>query len=216
MLVLAEHSHHQWSALVPTQVIAAGRADVKAALSTHLSDDEDRIVVISADQHPDAFLGLVLARLMAMERLDVPVAYVAPIRTTATRVLGIPHGSEAAAAATDPATPVRSVPLVRDDTGQVLVGEGNHIFVGAGVTTADDTCVYDGQSGDAVITVEPTVVAPGLRTRRARWFGGSWTPARAVQSGGEQITVVRNGIRDGRKVRRATFYRHQTDWQVVG
>lgn len=215
MLVLAERSHPGWSGLTPTQVVGADRGAVKQALADDLSDTEDVLAVVTADKNPDAFLALVLARLMATERLDVAVAYVSPIRTAGTKILGLPHGARAAAIATNPDARIQSLPLVRDDTGQVLVGEGDHVFTGAGVTTADDTTIYDGLSGDAVISVEPTMSEPGLRARRARWFGGGWTPARAVQSGGESITVVRNGIRDGRSVTRSTFYRHHTDWRLL-
>ncbi|WP_018177903.1 hypothetical protein [Jongsikchunia kroppenstedtii] len=216
MLVLAEQSDHQWPELAPEQIVASDRGSVKEAIATHLAEDCNRLVVVASDSNPDAFLALVLGRLMATERLDVPVAFVSPIRTAGTRILGIPHGKRAGAIAADAAAPARSLPLVRDDTGQVLIGEGDHVFVGPGVTTADDATIYDGMTGDAVITVEPTTSEPGLRTRRARWFGGGWTAARAVQSGGESITVVRNGIRDGRSVARATFYRHHIDWKLIG
>lgn len=150
-----------------------------------------------------ADLAAVLTRLMRIDRLDVEVAHVGGL-LSAVR----------AGAAT-----ARRVPLIRDDTGTVLVTaalwlppEGSSTIHGEAV--ADDAVLFDGSA--AGIRIEPTAAMPGLRAavlgrRPRRWYG-----ARAVQLGTTGARVVRDGVPGRREVRRSTFYRHTTGWLRVG
>ena len=92
-----------------------GRADVDPLLAGPVR----RLVVAGTD----ADLAAVLVRLLRRDRLDVELAYVpADRRSAAARLWGLPHGPAAVELArTGVAQPA---PLVRDDSGGVLVGRG--------------------------------------------------------------------------------------------
>lgn len=158
-----------------------------------------RVAVVGSD----ADLAAVLTRLMRVDRLDVEVAHVRGFRSA------LRAGTAAA----------RRVPLIRDDTGTVLVGaalwlppEGSAEISGEAV--ADDTVLFDGTARG--IRIEPTAAMPGIR---AAVLGGRprmWHVARAVQLGTTGARVVRDGVPGRREVRRSTFYRHTTGWLRVG
>ena len=173
-----------------------------------------RVAVVGSD----ADLAAVLTRLMRVDRLDVEVAHVRGFR-------GARRAGTAAA---------RRVPLIRDDTGTVLVGaalwlppEGSTAISGEAV--ADDAVLFDGTANG--VRIEPTAAMPGLRATvlgatvlgatalGAAVLGGrprKWHTARAVQLGTTGARVVRDGVPGRREVRRSTFYRHTTGWLRVG
>jgi hypothetical protein len=92
-----------------------GRADIDPLLAGPLR----RIVVAGSD----ADLAAVLVRLLRRDRLDVELAYVPSDRRSAAAGLwGLPHGAAAVELACEGVA--RPAPLVRDDTGGVLVGRG--------------------------------------------------------------------------------------------
>jgi hypothetical protein len=152
-----------------------------------------------------ADLAAVLTRLLRNERLDIEVAHLDGRWGAARRAR---RGA------------VRRVPLVRDETGQVIVGaaywlppHGAPELHGEGVV--DDTVLFDGNV--RVVRIEPTSSLPGLRARvqaghgrRARWVTG-----RAAQLGSTGAHVVRDGVATQREVRRSTFYRHTEGWLRV-
>jgi hypothetical protein len=108
------------------------------------------------------------------------------------------------------------VPLIRDDTGSVIVGSAlwqptGHEPLLHGEAVVDDAVLFDGDV--AKVRVEPTAALPGLRARvsgQRRWLAG-----RAAQLGCLGATVVRDGVAVPRPVRRSTIYRHTQGWLAV-
>ena len=155
-----------------------------------------RVIVVGS--HAD--LAAVLTRLLRTERLDVEVAHVTGWRTA--------RYAQTAAA--------QRVPLIRDETGQVLVGSALWLppasadrIHGEGIV--DDTVLFDGEA--AAVRIEPTLTQPGLRARLGR---GRWVSGRAAQLGTTAARVVRDGVAAPKEVRRSTFYRHTEGWLRVG
>jgi len=154
-----------------------------------------RVVVVGSN----ADLAAVLTRLLRADRLDVEVGLVRrPWKARRART------GEA-----------RRVPLIRDETGAVIVGyaewTGNPLH---GEAVVDDTVLFDGEV--AGVRIEPTRSMPGLR---ASVLGGGprrWVTGRAAQLGTDAASVVRDGIPAPRPVRRSTFYRHTEGWLQVG
>jgi hypothetical protein len=190
-------------------------ADIDASL------DARRVVVLGAD----ADLAAVLSRLLRADRLDVEVAYPRRRRSAATRAYGIATGLGAARRAVT-GSPAR-VPLVRDETGRVLVGAA--LWVGEaelergakpaqlhGEAVADDTVLFDGFV--AAVRIEPTRTLPGVRASvlTGRMRPRRWVSGRAVQLGSTGAFVVRDGEPSTRPVRRSTFYRNTQGWLLVG
>jgi hypothetical protein len=179
--------------------------DIDAAIAS-----ARRLVVLGAD----ADLASVLTRLLRAELLDVEVAYVPRRRTPATRAYRLPAGRRAARRAVRGSA--QRLPLIRDETGSVIVGsavwrpaDGERLLHGEAVV--DDAVLFDGDVGE--VTVEPTAALPGLRARVSgtrRWLTG-----RAAQLGGPGISVIRVGVAAPRPVRRSTLYRNTEGWLAV-
>nr|WP_221247058.1 hypothetical protein [Gordonia humi] len=183
--------------------------------------DLTRVIVAppTADEsgvQPDVFLSEIVAAIMKQDRLDVEIAYVAPHETPATKVYNLKHGANAMALAESGVA--QSLPLIRDDAATVLVGRARHLGAeGAklhGETYVDSERLFDGEV-DAV-EIEPILSEPGVRGRVARWLPGGWKQGRAVQTGGSNLVVEREGVVTERTVKRSTFYRHHIDWKLVG
>ncbi len=160
------------------------------------TDAARRLIVVGSD----ADLATVLTRLLRAEKLDVEIGFV-PNRGTARRAR---HG-----------TP-RRVPLIRDETGQVVVGCAEWLPADAtglvhGEAVVDDTVLFDGDV--AGVRIEPTAAMPGLRARVAN--RGRWVTGRAAQLGTTGAVVVRDGVPAIRPVRRSTFYRNTEGWLLV-
>lgn len=182
----------------PTVVRVDDPAQIEAAV-----DGATRLAVVGSNTD----LAAVLTRLMRRERLDVEVAH-------------LPGGWRANPFSARRATsrPARRVPLIRDDTGTVLVGsalwlppEGTATVCGEAVV--DDVVLFDGEAGG--VRIEPTRTMPGLRARvlggpRRRWVNG-----RAAQLGTTGVQVIRDGAPGHRVAKRSTFYRHTTGWLRV-
>jgi hypothetical protein len=176
-----------------------------------------RLVVVGAD----ADLAAVLSRLLRADRLDVEVAYVPGRRTPATRVYRIPAGRRAAWRVRRGCA--RRVPLIRDETGSVIVGRASWLPARDrqpihGEAVVDDALLFDGDV--TRVCIEPTLALPGLRAsvgngpRRTRIWR-RWITGRAVQLGATGVTVVRDGVPAPRTARRSTFYRHVEGWLLV-
>ena len=157
--------------------------------------DARRVIVVGSP----ADLAAVLTRLLRNERLDVEVAHVTGWWTA--------RRARTAAA--------QRVPLIRDETGQVLVGAALWLppasadrIHGEGIV--DDTVLFDGEA--AAVRIEPTPTQPGLRARLGR---GRWVSGRAAQLGATAARVVRDGVEAPKEVRRSTFYRHTEGWLRV-
>ncbi|MCV7198215.1 peptidase M50 [Mycobacterium angelicum] len=172
-----------------------------------------RLIVVGTD----ADLAAVLTRLLRAERLDVEVGYVPRRRTPATRVYRLPAGRRAARRARR-GTAAR-VPLIRDETGTVIVGRASWRPAGDesvihGEAVVDDTVLFDGDVTG--VSIEPTAALPGLRAAlpgRRPWR--RWVSGRAVQLGTTGAAVLRDGVTAPRKVRRSTFYRNIEGWLLV-
>lgn len=176
----------------------------------------DRLIVDAQCDEPDAFLAAVLARLMVRERLDVEVAFVAPAPTRATRIHRLPVGGAARRLAETGTA--AELPLIRDDAASVLVGRARHVGADGGPLVGesylDNTRLFDGTV--AAVEIEPLGVLPGLRGRVARrGVPRRWTSGRAVQTGGPEVFVEREGILTPRAVPRSTFYPHHIPWRLV-
>lgn len=187
---------------------ADGPADIDAAIGPYR-----RLAVIGAD----ADLAAVLSRLLRAERLDIEVAYLPRRRTTATRVYRLPAGHRAARRIRRGSA--RRVPLIRDETGAVIVGRANWLPADDrrsihGEAVVDDTPLFDGDV--AGVCIEPTPAVPGLRARvHGNRFWRRWITGRAVQLGSTGVAVVRDGIPAPRTARRSTFYRNVEGWLLV-
>jgi hypothetical protein len=160
-----------------------------------------RVIVVGAD----ADVAAVLTRLLKANRLDVEVAPVRRPWTARSARAGRPH----------------RVPLIRDETGSVIVGaaywlppdEGAKTIRGEAVT--DDTLLFDGEATG--VRIEPTEAMPGLRASvlSPRMRPRQWVTGRAAQLGTDGALVVRDCVSAPRPVRRSTFYRHTEGWLQV-
>ncbi len=164
-------------------------------------DGARRLVVVGRD----ADLATVLTRLLRTERLDVEVAHLAGWR-------GARRAINAAA---------QRVPLIRDESGTVLVGSAFWLPPGEesvlhGEAVVDDAVLFDGAVTG--VRIEPTGSMPGLRAAvlSGRMRPRRWVTGRAVQLGTTGARMVRDGVNAPREVRRAAFYRHITGWLRVG
>jgi hypothetical protein len=176
-------------------VEAAGPAEIDAATAT-----ARRVIVVGADHD----LAAVLSRLLRTERLGVEVAH-------------IRRRGDARKARNRPA---QRVPLIRDETAQVLVGTAYWLpadeartIHGEGVV--DDIVLFDGDV--AGVRIEPIPTVPGLRASvlTGRLRPKRWVTGRAAQLGTTGALVVRDGVPAPRSVRRSTFYRHTEGWRRV-
>lgn len=181
-------------ASLPSHTVS-GPADIDAAV-----DGAARLVVLGTD----ADLALVLTRLMRSERLDVEVAHLRGRLGARRARTGV----------------AQRVPLIRDDTGTVLVGAGLWLPAGGarvvyGEAVVDDDVLFDGEV--AGVRIEPTQAMPGLRATAlsGRLRPRRWLTGRAVQLGSTGARVVRDGVPAPREAKRSTFYRHTTGWLRV-
>jgi hypothetical protein len=206
-------------AALPVAVLPA-RPD-RTAVDPVLAEHEPRRVLVSGT---DADLAAVLVRLLRTDRLDVEVAFLPAGRSPAAAAWSLPTGAAAVdLALTGTAT---GVPLVRDDSGGVLVGRGEIADVN-GECYCDDALVLRGGARRLVVAPGPDGIAV-----RAGWSGrapdGRARPVpplapkghgsavgRAVQVGCEPTTVVVDGVAHPRPVPRWTWYRHTSDWLLV-
>ena len=156
-----------------------------------------RLIVVGSD----ADLASVLTRLLRADRLDVEVGHATGRRAARRARRGT----------------ARRVPLIRDDTGQVIVGaaewRGEDGAPLHGEAVVDDTQLFDGDV--AGVRIEPTATRPGLRATVTGRGRSRWVAGRAAQLGTTGAVVVRDGVAATRPVRRSTFYRHTEGWLLV-
>ncbi|AGB20852.1 hypothetical protein Mycsm_00399 [Mycobacterium sp. JS623] len=160
-----------------------------------------RVIVVGSDTD----LASVLTRLLKADRLDVEVGHAR-------------RPWHARRARTGQA---RRVPLIRDETGTVIVGAAFWLPAGEdartihGEAVTDDTLLFDGDVTG--VRIEPTETMPGLRASvlTSRMRPKRWVTGRAAQLGTDAALVVRDGVPAPRPVRRSTFYRHTEGWLRV-
>ena len=195
---------------VPARPAREDLAGPMAALEP--GDPANRLVVAGTD----ADLAAVVLRLLRTERLaDVAVAYLpADGRSAVAAIWSLPTDPARAA---DLATrgEVDPVPLVRDDSGGILLGRGS-LAPMRGVAWCDDQLVIRGQASR--LEVSPS--APdGVAVRAARigvlGLRSSSAVGRAVQVGCLAAVVTCDGVRHDRPVDRWTWYRHTEPLRLV-
>lgn len=160
-----------------------------------------RVLVVGSD----ADLASVLTRLLKADRLDVEVGHVR--RPWHARRA---HAGQA-----------RRIPLIRDETGTVIVGAAYWLPADEdartihGEAVVDDTVLFDGYATG--VRIEPTDAMPGLRASvlSSRMRPKRWVTGRAAQLGTNAALVVRDGVPAPRPVKRSTFYRHTQGWLRV-
>ena len=173
-----------------------------------LAEGPDRVVVVGTD----ASLAAVVVRLLRTDRLaEVAVGFVPEPRSTVARLWNLPPGRDAALelATTGSAAPI---PLVRDDSGGVLMGLGRVAPVD-GEAYCDDQLALRGRARAIEVTPDPAGVAGRVvrgRLRRPEIFRG-----RAFQIGCEPTTATHDGITHPRRVNRWTWYRHTEDLRAI-
>jgi hypothetical protein len=162
--------------------------------------DCSRVVVVGSD----ADLAAVLTRLLRADRLNVEVGH-------ARRPWNARRARTGSA---------RRVPLIRDETGTVIVGAGYWLPVEDartihGEAVVDDTLLFDGEATG--VRIEPIDTMPGLRASvlSSRMRARRWITGRAAQLGSEAALVIRDGEAGPRPVKRSTFYRHTEGWLRV-
>ncbi len=176
------------------------------------ADSLPRLIVLG----DDAALAAVLTHLMRTERLHVEIGYVPVDKTYGSRAYQTGTGNAAAKRAIDGRA--TEVPLIRDDTGKVLIGRAKITGPGAekleGEAYVDDFQLFSGKV--TAMLISPTLHQPGVRAtvqkgmRKRRWAEG-----RAAQLGTPGAVVTRDGIRTDRTVPRSSFYRHHEPWLLV-
>ena len=192
---------------IPRALADLTAVTVPSASAPTIPDDAVRVIVVG--DHAD--LSATLARLLRDDRLDVEVGFVPPLSG---------GGLGAARRARDGVA--QRVPLIRDETGAVIVRSARWLPTGGdaitGEAVVDDTVLFDGESKGVVI--EPLPGMPGLRAR-ALGAGRSglnrgWVAGRAAQLGSTGVLVERDGVAAARPARRSAFYRHIQGWLRVG
>ncbi|TCK00448.1 hypothetical protein [Nocardia alba] len=176
------------------------------------ADSLPRLIVLGAD----ASLAAVLTHLMRTERLHVEVGFVPVDTTYASRVYQTGTGNGAAKRAVE--GKAIETPLIRDDTGTVLVGRASITGVDAakleGEAYVDDTLLFTGKV--TTMLISPTMTMPGVRARvRKGLRKRTWVAGRAAQLGTPAAVVTRDGITTERAVPRSTFYRFEQPWLLV-
>ncbi|QUH05488.1 hypothetical protein HUO13_36115 [Saccharopolyspora erythraea] len=203
-----------------------GRADVDSLLA----DLEGRLLVHGTD----ADLAAVVLRLLRKDRIaHVEVGYVPVAESPATRLYGLATGDAGFEQALHGA--VRPVPLVRDDSGGVLVASGVVEPI-TGQVYCDDQQVLNGSAlrmevapdPDAARLPEPTSdplsamlepASDGIRvttTRRAFLRRREEVVrGRALQASFRSATVVRDGVAHPRPAEKWGWYRHTEDLRLA-
>jgi hypothetical protein len=203
----------QWPGAGRTEVTAVPARPGRVELGPLLAGLDGRRLVVCGT---DADLAAVLLRLLRTGVVGtVPVGYVpSSLSSAVARLWGLPVKASTAASLALHGEPL-PVPLVRDDSGGVLVGLG---VVGPldGVAYCDDEVVLRGRAARLEVTPDTEhglavrVVRRGLLGRRVvRHAAG-----RAVQLGCLPTGVWCDGVA-GRTTDRWTWYRHTENWLLA-
>lgn len=169
-----------------------------------LLGDAPRLIV----HGDDADLAAVLVRLLRRSALTTEVAYL-PVsrRSRAATNWGFPRSFTAAITLARTGT-ARPQPLLRDDSGGVLLGRGEIPDI-YGEAYCDATRVFHGRIPTLVVDAGPAGVqvrgGPGVRAAHGR----------AIQIGTAGATPVRDGDPYPREIRRWAWYKHTEPWHPV-
>ncbi|WP_254190621.1 hypothetical protein OG225_31965 [Nocardia sp. NBC_01377] len=208
---------------VPVPIALAAVPTTQTAAVPATSVIDELLPVLAADSLPrlivlgeDAALAGVLTHLMKTERLHVEIGYVPIDKTYGSRAYQTGTGNAAAKRAIEGRA--TETPLIRDDTGTVLVGRATITGVDdaklEGEAYVDDTLLFTGKV--RTMQISPTLYLPGVRAAVRRGIRKrTWVEGRAAQLGTPGAVVTRDGIRTERPVPRSTFYRHHESWYLV-
>ncbi|GAB2647817.1 hypothetical protein GCM10027088_26500 [Nocardia goodfellowii] len=207
---------------VPIALAALPTTPTAAIPDTTVIDE--LLPVLAADSLPrlivlgeDAGLAAVLTHLMKTERLHVEIGYVPIDKTYGSRAYETGTGNAAAKRAIEGRA--TRTPLIRDDTGTVLVGRASITGVD-GAKLEGEAYVDENRLFSGVVTamqISPSLHLPGVRAavKRGRFSRRVWLEGRAAQLGTPGAVVTRDGVRSQRTVPRSTFYRHHESWLLV-
>ncbi|GAA2335604.1 hypothetical protein GCM10009854_09390 [Saccharopolyspora halophila] len=201
-----------------------GRAEVDPLLA----EASGRVVVHGTD----ADLAAVVLRMLRKERLgDLAVGYVPVADSPVARLWGLEAGDFSRALDGEP----RPTPLLRDDAGGILLGEGR-IEPITGQAYCDDQQVLHGPALSLVASPDPDaaplpessahplstnldVSFDGLRvttTRRSFLRKRTETArGRALQLAFDETTITRDGVPHPRPAQKWVWYRHTEDLHLA-
>jgi hypothetical protein len=185
----------------------------KAEVDPLLAESGGHVIVAGRD----ADLAAVVVRLLRKEKLgEISVGFVPASTDSAVAGLWRLPTEPARALALALRGDVDPVPLIRDDSGGVLVGRGTLGPV-RGVAYCDDAVALRGAA--RTVAVEPDDEGgPGLvaRVTRGLIFKRPLTvTGRAFQIGCIPAVPVLDGVTHPRPVNRWTWYRHTEDLRLV-
>jgi len=174
-----------------------------------------RVLVVGDDSD----LNAVVLRLLRRELLgSVQVGYAPAAATAVTELYGLPVGPAAVRPALSGTAD--TIPLVRNDSGGVLVGRAE-LAPAAGTFYVDERRIPGGRPARIRVTPEaPHGLTVAVARRRAIGFGDrteTYT-GRAVEFGiapGSGTAITYDGIRHPREVNRWVFYRHTEPLRLV-
>ncbi|MDI2032349.1 hypothetical protein QFW96_27265 [Saccharopolyspora sp. TS4A08] len=203
---------------------APGRNEVDPLLA----EATDRVVVRGTDMD----LAAVVLRLLRKERLtELTVGYVPVADSPVARLWGLAVDDVERALTAEP----RPVPLIRDDSGGVLLGEGVIAPI-TGQAYCDDEQVLNGPAQSLVVSPDPdaeplpdptadpmnhtidppmdglrvTVARRGLLRRKEHVARG-----RAFQASFRSATVRHDGTDHPRPMEKWVWYRHTEDLNLA-
>jgi len=193
----------------PVERVAArpGKDEVDPLLS---ANPGAAVIVVGTD----ADLAAVVLRLLRKGKLaETPVGFVpAGPGSAVARRWRLPTDPARALAVAFEGAAV-PVPLVRDDSGGVLVGMGRLEAVD-GVAYGDDTVAFRGKVRS--VEVWPDQVSGlAVRIRSGRFSRPRTLTARAFQLGCAPTRPTCDGVSHPRAVERWTWYRHTEDLRLI-
>ncbi len=174
--------------------------------------DGGRVVVCGTD----ADLNAVVLRLLRTEALATPVGYVpSAASSVVARRWALPASVAAAANLALHGVP-DPVPLLRDDSGGVLLGLGV-IKPVRGVAYCDDQLVLRGPASRLEVTpdLEHGLLVRVVHRRLLLGWRVGMAAGRAVQLGCRPTEVLRDGVPVRMTADRWTWYRHTEDLRLV-
>lgn len=207
----------------------------------HEVSERVRVIV----QGSDAALAAVVSKLMRIDALWVEVGFIPSGSSAVALSWGLDATFSPAEHLTFAlASPAVPTPVIRDDHGVVTLGaaevtgpvsESEETAEMIGEVIVDSEVLYEqAKAGTSDfnngVRLVPTPDAPGLAAvqrpplPRKGWFGlkkprSTVAPTvlrgRALQAGGVDLAVTRDGVRHPRPLKSVTFYRHLRDGQFV-
>ncbi|MGV0383273.1 hypothetical protein ACUY2T_00690 [Corynebacterium sp. 22_2729] len=207
----------------------------------HQVSERVRVIV----QGSDAAIAAVVSKLMRIDALRVEVGFIPTGSSAVALSWGLdPTFSPAQHLTFALASPAVPTPVIRDDHGVVTLGvaevtgpegdSGTAEMIGEVIV--DSAVLFEQNKAGTSdfnngVRMVPTPDAPGLAAvqrpplPRKGWFGRTKKPrstvsptvlrGRALQAGGVDLVVTRDGVRHPRPLKSVTFYRHLRDGQFV-